>query len=98
MSSNDLIQRLPRHLKMSELRIFVAVLEHRSFRKAAVVVHLSQPAVTKAIAGLEATLGVKLFDRHANGAEPTVHGLSFAPRAAAIFDELRRAAQELAMV
>ncbi len=98
MSSNDLIQRLPRHLKMSELRIFVAVLEHRSFRKAAVVVHLSQPAVTKAIAGLEETLGIKLFDRHANGVEPTAHGMSFAPRAAAIFDELRRAAQDLAMV
>ena len=98
MPSNDLIQRLPRHLKMSELRVFVAVLEHRSFRKAAVVVNLSQPAVTKAIAGLEQTLGVKLFDRHANGIEPTVHGLSFAPRAVAIFDELRRAAQELAMV
>jgi DNA-binding transcriptional LysR family regulator len=98
MPSLDLIQRLPRHLKMSELRVFVAVLEHRSFRKAAAVVHLSQPAVTKAIAGLEETLGVKLFDRHANGVEPTVHGLSFAPRAAAIFDELRRAAQELAMV
>lgn len=98
MLTNDLIHRLPRHLKMSELRVFVAVLEHRSFRKAAVVVHLSQPAVTKAIAGLETTLGVKLFDRHANGVEPTVHGLSFAPRAVAIFDELRRAAQELAMV
>jgi DNA-binding transcriptional LysR family regulator len=98
MPSNDLIQRLPRHLKMSELRVFVAVLEHRSFRKAAGVVHLSQPAVTKAIAGLEQTLGVKLFDRHANGVEPTVHGLSFAPRAVAVFDELRRAAQDLAMV
>jgi len=98
MPANSLIQRLPRHLKFSELRIFVAVLEQRSFRKAAAVVHLTQPAVTKAIAGLEETLGVKLFDRNDNGVEPTVHGLSFAPRAIAIFDELRRAAQDLAMV
>ncbi len=95
---NGLIHRLPRHLKMGELRVFVAVLEHRSFRKAAAVLHLTQPAVTKAVAGLEDTLGVKLFDRVASGVEPTVHGRSFAPRAVAVFDELRRAAQDLAMV
>lgn len=93
----SLIQRLPRHLKMGELRVFVTVLEHRSFRKAATVLHLSQPAVTKAMAGLEETLGVKLFDRHANGVEPTALGATFAPRAIAIFDELRRAAQELSL-
>lgn len=97
-STTGLIQRLPRHLKMNELRVFVAVLEHRSFRKAAAVLHLSQPAVTKAIAGLEETLGVKLFDRVANGVEPTVHGRSFAPRAVAVFDELRRAAQDLTLL
>ena len=97
-STTSLIQRLPRHLKMSELRVFVAVLEHRSFRKAAAVLHLSQPAVTKAIAGLEETLGFALFDRVAHGVEPTVHGRSFAPRAAAIFDELRRAAQDLTLL
>ena len=97
-SADGLIQRLPRHLKMSELRVFVAVLEHRSFRKAAAVLHLSQPAVTKAIAGLEETLGSKLFDRVAHGVEPTVHGRSFAPRAVAIFDELRRAAQDLTLL
>lgn len=98
MPQTSLIQRLPRRLKMSELRIFVAAMEHRSFHKAAAVVNLTQPAVTKAMAGLEETLGVKLFDRTANGVEPTVHGLAFAPRAIAIFDELRRAAQDLTLV
>jgi DNA-binding transcriptional LysR family regulator len=95
---NSLIQRLPRHLKMGELRVFVAVLRHRSFHKAAAVLHLTQPAVTKAIAGLEETLGVKLFDRNASGVEPTAHGHSFSPRAVAIFEELRRAAQDLTLV
>ena len=93
-----LIRRLPRRLKMAELRVFVAVLEHRSFRKAAAVLHLTQPAVTKAIASLEELLGVSLFDRTSHGVEPTVHGLAFAPRAVAVFDELRRAAQDLALV
>ncbi len=98
MVTDNLIQRLPRHLKMSELRVFVTVLEHRSFRKAAAVLHLSQPAITKAIASLEQTLGLKLFDRVADGVVPTVHGRSFAPRAVAVFDELRRAAQDLTLV
>lgn len=98
MSSSSLIQRLPRHLKLGELRVFVAVLDHRSFRKAAAVLHLTQPAVTKAIAGLEEMLGVRLFDRFGHGVEPTVHALSLAPRARAVFDELRRAAQDIAMV
>ena len=98
MSANTLIDRLPRHLKMGELRVFVAVMEHRSFRKAAAALHVTQPAVTKAVAGLEALLGVKLFDRNAQGVEPTVHGFSFAPHAVAIFGELRGAAQALAVV
>lgn len=97
MSADTLIQRLPRHLKMAELRAFVAVMEHRSFHKAAEVLHLTQPAVTKTIANLESTLGVKLFHRALQGVEPTVHGTSFAPRAVAIFEELRRAAQDLSL-
>jgi len=98
MPADDLIERLPRRLRMRELRVFVSVLEHRSFRKAAAALHVTQPAVTKAVAGLEDLLGVKLFDRTVNGVEPTVHGASFAPHAISIFAELRSAAQQLAIV
>jgi DNA-binding transcriptional LysR family regulator len=98
MTPSDLIERLPRRLKMGELRVFVAVLEHRSFRKAAAALHVTQPAVTKAIAGMEDVLGVKLFDRRADGVEPTVHGTALAPHATAIFNELRSAALELNIV
>lgn len=98
MAADHLIDRLPRHLRMRELRVFVAVLEHRSFRKAANALHVTQPAVTKSVAGLETLLGVRLFDRVANGVEPTVHGASFAPHARAIFGELRRAALQLDVV
>lgn len=98
MPAPNLIERLPRHLSLRELRVFVSVLQHRSFRKAAASLHVTQPAVTKAIAGLEELLGVKLFDRSAKGVEPTVHGASFAPHAAAIFSELRSAAQQIEIV
>lgn len=83
---------------MRELRVFVTVLEHRSFRRAADSLHVTQPAITKAIAGLEELLGVKLFDRTVNGVEPTVHGASFASHARAIFAELRNAAQQIDLV
>ena len=86
------------HITLRHLRIFEAVARHGSISRAAGELHLTQPAVTKSIAGLEAMLGVKLFDRAAHGVEPTLLGLSFAPRAVAIFDELRRAAQDLALV
>jgi len=98
MATKPLIQRLPRSLKLAELRTFLTVLEQRSFRKAAGALHVTQPAVTKAIAGLEEILGVRLFDRANHGVEPTEYALSLAPRAAAIFDELRRAANELTLV
>ena len=97
-SSADLADRLPRHLSLRELRVFVTVLQHRSFRKAAQSLHVTQPAVTKAIAGLEDLLGVKLFDRPAQGVELTVHGASFAPHATAVFDELRNAAHRMEIV
>ena len=98
MPHDHLIRRLPKNLKLGELRVFMAVLEARSFRKAASMLHLTQPAVTRAIASLEDLLEARLFDRRSEGVVPTVHGLSFAPRAAAVFEELRRAAQDLTRI
>ncbi|MFO1313642.1 MAG: LysR family transcriptional regulator [Burkholderiales bacterium] len=96
--ASDLADRLPRHLSLRELRVFVSVLQHRSFRKAAASLHVTQPAVTKAIAGLEDLLGIKLFDRTAKGVELTVHGATFASHATAVFDELRNAARQMEIV
>ncbi len=98
MADHELIERLPRQLRMRELRVFVAVLEQGSFRKAAASLHITQPAVTKAIAALESVLGVRLFDRGTSGVEPTVHGNTFAPHARAVFGELRNAALRLGVV
>ncbi len=98
MPQDELIERLPRHLRLRELRIFVTVLDHGSFRKAAAALHVTQPAITKSIAGLEDILAVRLFDRTPNGVEPTAHGLSFAPHARAIFHELKSAARAIDVV
>jgi DNA-binding transcriptional LysR family regulator len=48
---------------------------------------VSQPAVSKSIADLEHTLGIRLVDRSPQGVEPTLYGRALARRGAAAFDE-----------
>jgi DNA-binding transcriptional LysR family regulator len=50
-------------LENFRLRVFRAVAEEMSFRKAAEVLHLSQPAVSQHVRALEEEAGVQLFDR-----------------------------------
>jgi DNA-binding transcriptional LysR family regulator len=58
--------------------------------KAAASLNLSQPAVSKAIAAIEHTLGVRLFDRNPQGVELTIYGRTLVNCATAVFDELRQ--------
>lgn len=60
-----------------------ATVRHGSLSRAARAVNLSQPALTQAIAGLEASLGITLFERGATGMAPTGPALLLAPRAEA---------------
>ena len=61
-------------ITLVRLRQFVALAEHGSFGKAAATLNISQPALTKSIHTLEATLGVRLFDRHSRGVVLTDFG------------------------
>src|SRR5689334_21232334 len=86
---------LSRRLKLRQLNALLAVIEHGSMAKAAESLSVSQPVVSKAIADLEQTLGVKLLDRSTRGVQPTFYGLSFAKRSTVVFDELRTSVTEL---
>lgn len=57
-----------------EFEVFLAVAEALSFRRAAEQVHLSQPAVSGMISRLEASLGVRLFDRNTRNVQLTAAG------------------------
>lgn len=59
---------------LRQLRHFVALAEQGHFARAAEVVHLSQPALSRSIQALEAQLGCTLVDRHTRGISLTAHG------------------------
>ena len=50
-------------MDLTQLETFLAVAEERSFSRAAVRLHRTQPAVSQAVAKLEAELGETLFER-----------------------------------
>jgi LysR family transcriptional regulator, low CO2-responsive transcriptional regulator len=65
-------------MTLSQLRTFVAVADAGSARIAAESLHVSQPAVSAAIASLERELGVALVARHGRGFHLTPAGTAFA--------------------
>ena len=72
---------------MVELRLLthaLALAEHRSFARAARSLHLSQPALSRSIQGLEQDLGLALFERSRKGIEPTEAGFLLLRRAKAL--------------
>jgi DNA-binding transcriptional LysR family regulator len=88
-------ERIGRRLKLRDLHILLSVMQHGSMAKAAVALAISQPAVSKAVADMEQTVGLRLLDRSRNGIEPTRYGRALARHGTTIFDELKQAAQEL---
>ena len=65
-------ERTLRRLKLSDLRLFQAVVDRGGMAQAAASLNISQPAVSKAIASLETTLRVRLLDRNPQGVEPEI--------------------------
>ena len=68
--------RVSRRLRFRDLHVFLAVVECGSMGKAAVQLGTTQPSVSELISGLESTIGARLFDRNAQGVEPTLYGQS----------------------
>ena len=62
------------NLDWEKLRLFEVVAEAGSFTEAARRLHMSQPALSRQIGGLEEQIGAKLFHRHARGLATTHEG------------------------
>jgi DNA-binding transcriptional LysR family regulator len=88
-------ERTKRRLKLRDLDILATLIDAGSMGKAAARLNVSQPAVSKAIAELEAALGVRLVDRGRRGIVPTPYGLALQKRSVAIFNDLRQSVQDI---
>lgn len=77
-------------MELRQLLHFLALAEERSFRGAGERVHLTQQAVSKSIAQLEARLGVQLFERDGRNVTLTAFGELLRPHAQAVTAELRQ--------
>jgi DNA-binding transcriptional LysR family regulator len=85
-------------MELSQLETFLAVAEERSFSRAAVRLHRTQPAVSQVIRKLEAGVGETLFDRAARDGSLTAAGVllrDYALRLLALRREASSALDEL---
>lgn len=74
-------------MDLRDLKYFLAVANAGNFRRAAEVVHRSQPTLTKAVDRLEASLGAALFERDGRGQKLSAAGTALRARAAGLLQE-----------
>jgi DNA-binding transcriptional LysR family regulator len=67
------------HVTLGQIRAFVTVASTASFRRAADLLHLSQPALTNRIRQFEDELGLRLFDRNTRSVALTTLGRDLLP-------------------
>ncbi|MBB4772367.1 LysR family transcriptional regulator [Actinomadura livida] len=79
-------------MNLSAVAAFVAVADTGQFQEAAADLSVTQQAVSKRVAALENSLGVKLFVRIPSGAHLTIDGQAFLSHARALLDAAERAA------
>lgn len=73
-----------------DLRAFLAIVETRSFARAAEGLNLSQSAISRRIQKLEATVGAPLLERTTRHVAPTAVGRELVPLVTRMLDEFDR--------
>jgi len=75
-------------MELRQLRYFIAIVDHGSLSRAAVVLHVAQPALTQQLRQLEEELGAQLLHRSAQGVHSTDAGKVFYEHAQAILKQV----------
>jgi len=83
-------------LKTRQIVLLAHLDEERSVLRAAEAAGMTQPAASKLLGELEDALGVRLFERHARGVQPTWYGEILVRHARSVLAELSRAQEEIA--
>ena len=81
-------------MSIEELRAFIILAGHLHFGRAAQVLHLSQPALTKQIRRLEESLGGRLLERGRHGTKLSAFGTHFLLPAKEVVDAFDRLGME----
>jgi len=84
-----------RRPKLRQLEILLAVADTGSMAKAATRLAISQPAISRAVADAEHTIGVSLFERSTQGVNPTQYGHALLKRGIAAFDEIDQGLKDI---
>ena len=87
--------RIGRRVKLSDLHILLAVAQSGSMAKAATLLAVSHPVVSRSITQLEHALGVRLLERNPHGVELTAYGRAMLARSHAAFNELRQGVRDI---
>ena len=87
--------RIGRRMKLHDIHVFIAVVQAGSMGKAAAVLNTSQSAISRSIADLENTMGVRLLDRSPRGIETTTYGDALLKRSIVVFDELKQSVRDI---
>jgi LysR family transcriptional regulator, nitrogen assimilation regulatory protein len=75
-------------MELRQLRYFVSIVDHGSLSRAALVLHVAQPALTQQLRQLEGELGAQLLHRSAHGVLSTDAGKIFYEHAQAILKQV----------
>lgn len=94
-TNQTLSQKLSKVLKIQDLRMVIALSQEKTILRAAEVMQLSQPAITKRLQDLEKELGVTLFQRMSRGVEPTSYGDVLITHAHIIINQIRHAENDV---
>ncbi|MGI4795702.1 MAG: LysR substrate-binding domain-containing protein [Janthinobacterium lividum] len=79
-----------RRVNLRQIEVFKAVIEHGTVTSAAAVLSVSQPALSKSLAQLEADTQLALFDRLKGRLAPTEQGMRFYSEIDRIFGGLQQ--------
>lgn len=78
-----------------QLTAFLAIATHGSLGRAAEVMHITQPALSRTVKRLEAQVGAPLFERNAKGMRLTAVGDTLLPHAALMARVAEHAVEEM---
>lgn len=91
----QLSDRIGRRLKLQDLHVLMTVVQAGSMGKAAERLNTGQPNISRSIADLEHTFGVRLLDRNRQGVAATEYGRALLNCGLAVFDDLRQGVKNI---